>query len=311
MAKTLQFDRFDSHGKAACAVCEEMITDALDAVLSPADQRFFDHHLAGCVDCMTRYADARRGAAWLEMLRTPRPEPSDALLERILSGTVGLTGAAEELEPGDVAEMPLPMLPVMPHVLPFVPRPATSGVPVGRFTRFTRLAMEPRYAMTAAMAFFSIALTMNLMGVRLDQMHARDFTPSGLRRQYYETNASVVRYYDNLRVVRVLESRVDDMRQANEDDRGFSGSQPSAPPSSSLPKQEPAPLPKQEKPTDPHGAGADPHGAGADPRGSSRRESPLPEPGLMQTGYAVVPEPMRGVPAVSMANRTGREGGLG
>ena len=45
--------------------------------------------MAQCGPCSQMLADARRGAAWLEMLRHPAPEPPAALLERILAQTSG------------------------------------------------------------------------------------------------------------------------------------------------------------------------------------------------------------------------------
>ncbi len=65
---------------AHCGQCEAMLADALDGTLSPADQALFDLHVAHCGPCAQLLADARRGAAWLEMLRDPRPEPPPALL---------------------------------------------------------------------------------------------------------------------------------------------------------------------------------------------------------------------------------------
>ena len=217
MAKTLQFDDFAPQQNPNCAACEELLTDALDGLLSPADQAFFELHLDGCVPCMEKFAQAQRGAAWLELLKTHRPEPSAALMERILAQTTGQVVSSHNEFP---AEIPAAITPLPANVLPFIPRQAG----VSRFTRFTRLAMEPRLAMTAAMAFFSIALTLNLTGVRFDQIHTADLKPSNLKRSYYEAKASAVRYSDNLRVVRVLESRVDDLRQAILAQLGASGS---------------------------------------------------------------------------------------
>jgi hypothetical protein len=67
--------------------------------------------------------------------------------------------------------------------------------------------------MTAAMAFFSIALTLSLTGVRITQLKVSDFTPSSLKRSFYDANAKVVRSIDNLRVVYELESRVHDLQR--------------------------------------------------------------------------------------------------
>jgi anti-sigma factor RsiW len=66
-----------------------MLSDALDGTLSAADQATFDLHMVGCPNCATMLADAQRGAAWMEMLKSPRPEPPIALLERILAETSG------------------------------------------------------------------------------------------------------------------------------------------------------------------------------------------------------------------------------
>ena len=88
MAKQFQFDDFAPQGtNPNCVACEEMLTDAVDGVLSPADQAFFDLHIGTCTTCMDRLAEAKRGAAWLELLKTHRPEPSGALMQRILSAT--------------------------------------------------------------------------------------------------------------------------------------------------------------------------------------------------------------------------------
>ncbi len=72
--------------------------------------------------------------------------------------------------------------------------------------------------MTAAMAFFSIALTLNLTGVHLNQLHASDLRPTNLRNTWFQATAQAHRSYDNLRVVRVLASRVESVRENLRDD---------------------------------------------------------------------------------------------
>src|SRR5665213_3063832 len=70
-----------------CAQCEAMLADMLDGTLSATDQAAFDLHMSICANCSAMLADAQRGQAWLEMLKSPRPEPSADLLERILAQT--------------------------------------------------------------------------------------------------------------------------------------------------------------------------------------------------------------------------------
>ncbi len=67
-----EFKGFDER-PAACAVCETMLPEAVDGMLSESEQRAFDKHLAGCVECSRELAEAKRGAAWLSMLKSQAP----------------------------------------------------------------------------------------------------------------------------------------------------------------------------------------------------------------------------------------------
>jgi hypothetical protein len=216
-----------------------MLSDALDGTLSATDQATFDLHLVGCPNCASMFADAQRGAAWMEMLKSPRPEPPTALLERIIAQTSGQAQAqaaaankpAIVLGSNDRLRTP-GTLPGRPALVPSaITQPAFSTNVLPFRTRIThgfrslgQTMLQPRLAMTAAMAFFSIALTMNLTGVRLSALRASDFKPSNIMRTAYEAKAKVVRYSDNLRVVYELESRVRDLQQRSSDDDGSTGS---------------------------------------------------------------------------------------
>ncbi len=201
------------HDFVPCAACEALLTDVLDGTLSLEDQERFDRHMASCTACSEMLADAQRGAAWLDLLRDPRPEPPLMLVERILQRT-----QAEAAHPISLA----PATPVGGMRYPAVPMAARSNLyvfPAG--SKFTlrllqQTLLQPRLAMTAAMAFFSIGLTLNMTGVQLNQIHANDLRPSHLRRSLYQANASVIRYYDNLRVVYELESRVRELERSND-----------------------------------------------------------------------------------------------
>ena len=74
--------------------------------------------------------------------------------------------------------------------------------------------------MTAAMAFFSIALTLNLTGVRLSSLRLADLRPSAVRsfmeRRLTMASTPIVRYYDHLRFVYEVESRMRELRRATE-----------------------------------------------------------------------------------------------
>jgi hypothetical protein len=285
-SKVLQFgDKMagnQSGDSGHCAQCEAMLADAIDGTLSAEDQQLFDAHMAECGPCSQLLADARRGAAWLEMLRTPAPEPPAALLERILAQTSG--GATQMIQvgmqPGAALAQPDGSVPAM------APGYARPGAAYGnvipfrqrfRASSFGQIVLQPRLAMTAAMAFFSIALTMNLTGVHPTQLRASDLSPGSLNRDFTNAKASVVRHYEGLRVVYELESRVHDLQSATANDPA-AGSPSATPTDSPNPQASPAqpegatpadqPGQKQRKPA------SGPTSRSAPNSGSSRRDGP-------------------------------------
>ena len=272
-----------------CARCEAMLADALDGTLSAADQAAFDLHMIGCESCSDMLADAQRGAAWMEMLKSPRPEPSAALLERILAQTSGQTAAEAKphivLGPTDYIRQPQPnTLLGRPTSSAPVAYPAAAFGPVKVLPFRTRVAsafnlrsightlLQPRLAMTAAMAFFSIALTLNLTGVRLSDFRVSDLKPSNIMRSAYQAKARVVRYSDNLRVVYELESRVRDLQRSSDNDNPTPAPQGSSTPSNQNQKPSGAQPPNDQKP-----GGQNPDQKQAHPRpksGTSQRVVP-------------------------------------
>lgn len=205
-----------------CSKFDVMLADAVDGSLSAEEQAAFDLHLVGCPGCSEMLAGAKRGAAWLEMLRQQAPQPPAALLDRILAQTSGAKAASQAgtalssaagLATGDTAVVATETS-AGSNVLPFRRRMLQRF----NFRGAAHTLLQPRLAMTAAMAFFSIALTLNLTGVRISDLRASDLKPSSLKRSLYEANAHVVRYYTNLRVVYELESRVHDLQRSSDED---------------------------------------------------------------------------------------------
>ena len=236
-----------------CSRCEAMLADALDGTLSAEEQERFDAHMASCGPCAQLLADARRGVAWLEMLRNPAPEPPAALLEKILAQTSGAeaAGVTQALRPVALVQ-PAPAMAAgyaaYGQVIPF-PRRAMAG----RSGSVGQIMRQPRLAMTAAMAFLSIALTMDLTGVNPLDLRAGDVSPSSLKRDFFEANARVVQYYEGLRVVYELESRVHDLQSAEDSDAGAGSQQDQTQPApeenqKAAPESAPAAQPESHAP---------------------------------------------------------------
>jgi anti-sigma factor RsiW len=213
VADKIQFEEQDSRKPAACAVCEAMLPDAVDGALSAAEQQAFDRHVATCVECSAELAAAKRGAAWLAMLKGNAPEPPPALLERILAGTTG-TMVASPLMRDEAAHEWGTQNVAAPARGGWGARLAAARMKLAEVFSVDRASaiFQPRLAMTAAMAFFSIALTLNLLGVRLSDVRAANFTPSALRRTVADTGASVSRTFQNNPMVYRVESRVSELR---------------------------------------------------------------------------------------------------
>jgi hypothetical protein len=232
-----------------CDEWENLIADALDGTLSAADAAAFDRHQAECALCAQMLKETQQGKAWIEYLAEEPELPAD-LLKKILART---SGSVSGEEAGVVPGVPLPVRAVPP-------RPAWHRVlPMVR--QVGRQAFEPRLMMTAAMAFFSIALTLNLTGIKLTEVRAADLRPSRLRatltRQYYSTNEQVMKYYENLRLVYEMEARVRELRRSTE-------AEPAPRPASQQ-------TPKQQTPRDGSPSSTAPSGGGTLPVPQGRR----------------------------------------
>ena len=254
-----------------CAQCESMLSDALDGILSAAGQATFDLHMAGCPSCAAMFADAQRGAAWMEMLKSPRPEPPAFLLDRILAETSGKAAAEAApkivLGPTDHIRVPVPPRPLIGRAaFTTVKLPLRTRITNG-FRSLGQTMLQPRLAMTAAMAFFSIALTLNLTGVRLSELRATDFKPSSIMRSASQAKAKVVQYTDNLRVVYELQTRVRDLQGSSDDDRSIPQSAPQNAPAAN-PNGTQQPGNQNQGPSKPEQKQTKPN------PGSSRRETP-------------------------------------
>jgi hypothetical protein len=222
----------------SCEACEGMCLDAVDGTLTAAEQAVFDRHVAGCVECAEQLSEARRGAAWMEMLKGHRPEPPAGMLQRILAHT-------SEAEMSRVfpryGEVPTPRFAVVPAVS-FEEKMWSRFAATFSFDT-AKSHFQPRMAMTAAMAFFSLALTMNLTG-----MHLSDLRPSAIQRSVADARASAARSFQSMKVVYQVESRVNELRDDNRDPGGpFTGdaapkqAQPAPQSDKSQQKQQPAP----------------------------------------------------------------------
>jgi hypothetical protein len=208
-------DRGNIPNSPACGLWETLLADALDGLLRPEDEATFSSHMAVCPSCTSLFEEARRGREWLEFL-SPEPEVPEGLLDKILAQT----------GPGHTSEYKLATADnVLPMAIPAWQRPGIMG----RVRRFA----EPRLLMTAAMAFFSIALTLNMTGVRLTDIRLSNLRPTAVRsfmeRRLTMASTPIIRYYDHLRLVYEVQSRMRELRQNSQGKQQQQQTQPAAP----------------------------------------------------------------------------------
>lgn len=240
-----------SSGPLDCAMVEQWLTEAAEEILPPTQAEQLQQHAKGCAACSEKLAQMRRGRDWLLMLKEETLHPPSDLVAKIIAKTFGAPeqassvrdtvvwdGASSLPHTGqregkdretkvaypewDKASQESSSFPATPGR--FSGTPGTS-IPVWQRSSLAALRRnltEPRLALVGAMAFFSITLTLNLMGVRITNLRAADLQPQSVRRsvtrQYAEANAHVVRYYENLRIVYEVESRVQQLRRAADTD---------------------------------------------------------------------------------------------
>jgi hypothetical protein len=186
-------------GALQCEEWEALLADALDGTLRAEDTALFNSHGKDCPLCAEMLAQAKQGQEWMTFLHEELPVPAD-LVSRILDRTSGAS---------------LPQLALAGAAQPI-------AQPMAHFT-MRRTFRDARILMTAAMAFFSLALTLSMAGIRLDSLRMADLKPSALQttiaRQFYGYKKQMVSYYENIRLVYEVESKMRELRRDAESEQ--------------------------------------------------------------------------------------------
>lgn len=179
-----------------CSQFEALLADALDGALTAESAEAFAAHRLSCSICGPLFAETQEGMLLLNGLDAV--EPPRNLVHNILAAT---SGAEKQQAASSISESWLERLKQR------LPSPMAG-------------MLHSRFATSFAMAFFSLALTLNLLGVRVSQI---DWHPSALRKsvvlEYTHLEARVQRYYENMRIVYEVESRVQGLKKATTPDQ--------------------------------------------------------------------------------------------
>lgn len=179
-----------------CSEFDALLSQAIDGTLSDERLLAFEAHAGECKTCGPLLQEAEAGRSWLKSLEEVEP-PAD-LVMNILVRTTGI----DTVRLGQRQRVTTSW---MDQVREWGAALVSPVVAVAR---------QPRFAMSFGMAFFTLSVGLTLAGVKLSDVRHVDLRPSAIRRTYYETSGRVVKYYENIRFVYEIESRVRQFKQA-------------------------------------------------------------------------------------------------
>jgi len=183
----------ESKNGMQCAEFEALLSEAVEQMLSGSRLESFQAHAQACAVCGPLLAEAEEGHRWLKSLE--EVDPPANLVHNILIATTGRESTRARKEGISWKE-------------------AAAGWLRPIFVPVFAVARQPRFAMSFGMAFFSLSITLSMAGVKVTDLRHADLRPSALRRTYYESTGRIVKYYDNIRFVYEIESRLREFKRA-------------------------------------------------------------------------------------------------
>jgi hypothetical protein len=174
-----------------CGEFDTLLSEVLDESLTGQKLENFQAHARVCSVCGSLFAEAQEGKRWLHSL--VEVEAPANLMHNILVATTGQeTARAKAYARPSVSWKEM----------------LTSWVaPVVNVVR------QPRFVMSFGMAFFSLSAALSVAGLKLSDVKQVDLRPTAVKRTYYETSGRVVKYYENIRLVYEIESRVRELKK--------------------------------------------------------------------------------------------------
>ena len=178
-----------------CNEFDLLLSDALDGVLSGPGLDRFQAHARTCKTCGPLLAEAEAGRNWLKGLT--EVEPPASLVPSILASTTGVD--SQRLR--TIVRAPQPRVSWLEHAQ------ASFLEPIWAVVR------QPRFAMSFGMAFFALSVSLTMAGVNIHDVMSISLRPSAIRHAYYNTQAKVVRYVDNVRAVYTMQAALREIKR--------------------------------------------------------------------------------------------------
>jgi len=182
-----------------CGEFEALLAEALDDALPVAARTAFDAHGKSCAVCGPLFAETWEGMVMVQGLA--ELEPPKNLVHNILAATsMSKAEAAATAQPGRAGWAARTRYGLRRSL-----KTSLSG------------AMHSRFAMSFAMAFFSLSITLTLAGVKITDVKNMVEHPSMLRKNavlgFTHVEAKVASYYENLRLVYQVQAKVRELKK--------------------------------------------------------------------------------------------------
>src|SRR5712671_8024211 len=191
-----------------CHEFDGLLSDAIDRVLTGLQLDRFQAHARTCSACGPLFAEVEAGRNWLKYLT--EVEPPVSLVNNILASTTGVD--TQRLRVNVTAPQPRSSrLGASSFGASWWER--TQAWASGAMQPIWGTVRQPRFAMSFGMAFFALSVALSVLGVKPADLREVSLRPSAIRHTYYSTQARVVRYYENIRFVYEVESRVRELKR--------------------------------------------------------------------------------------------------
>jgi hypothetical protein len=178
-----------------CGKFEALLAEALDDAVAADTRPAFEAHGRSCPVCGPLWTEAREGMLMVRGLA--ELEPPKNLVHNILAATSRKEATAEQI----AEEAKLGWMERLSRSL----KPGLGGL------------MHSRFAMSFAMAFFSLSITLTLAGVKVTDVKNMVEHPSLLRKNvvlgFTNVEAKVTSYYENLRLVYQVQAKVRELKK--------------------------------------------------------------------------------------------------
>ena len=177
-----------------CAEFELIVCDYVDGTLSPAERSAVDQHLAHCSSCREVVAEQQQLLSFLEGV--PEVEAPPELITRLIQDSPLHQKAARQAQRGWFRRLVAPLIDPI---------------------------LQPRFAMGMAMTILSFSM-LGKFAAPVKQLKPSDLDPvkvwSAMEDKAHRTWDRGVKYYENLRLVWEVRSRLSEMESSESSKAG-------------------------------------------------------------------------------------------